>query len=671
MLKRIAVLVWMMGWAVAATAGPEGEAVHYEAAFFSQFAPRTALDMLQRLPSFTLRAVDPERRGFAGAVGNVLIDGEQPSAKSQSLEDILQRIPAGQVVRIEVWRGTQTAGNASGESVLANVVRTPSAGAGVWSAGFELANQHRPAPNGYLSWAGRVGRTEYGIGARGYSLDRKLPGTRRETNANGELIEVRKERSPREFDEQALDGEISHDMFGGNLRATGQLYRSDYQQANTLDYFGVDGARVGDELAPYSEGKRTREFGFSYRVPWGAGNAEITAVHTGDDFESSAASAKRRATVEQFSSRQSLDTEESILRGTVERALTREQRLQVGTEAALNTLDAHLDVRAFGDGAWWPVDVPNAHMQVEERRAEAFIVQTWRAGPWATEARLAAEHSQLDFSGDARQSVDLTYVKPVLQLSRTFGREHQMRVRVAREVGQLDFTDFASAVSLSDDVIDGGNPDLRPQTAWRAELALDLRFDSRSAFAVRLYHDWIDDAVDLVPLGSSDIAAPGNIGRGWLDGLQVSFAVPLPKLIPRASLKFDGTFQRAEVTDPLTGRQRPMSDFERNQIEAEFRQDLGVHGLAWGVKYSYESSLTDYRMNETDRKRESPSLDVYCERNFLAGTKLTFSVVSVQGSPELRTRRFYEPNRAGALVRVEEARAHPGRWVTLTLDGKF
>lgn len=669
MLARIGVIAFMIGTAHAASDELTGTPLHYEAAYFSQFAPRTALDMLRRLPSFTLRIVDPERRGYAGAVGNVLIDGEQPTAKSQSLEDILQRIPASQVVRVEVWRGPQTAGNASGDSVLANVVRTPSAGAGVWSAGFEYANRHQPAPNGYMSWTGRFGRTEYSVGARGYSLERNLPATRRIKNGDGELVEVRKERSPREFDEQAVDGELTRNVFGGSLRATGQIYRSDYEQANTLQYLATDGGWLGDESAPYQESKRTAEFGFSFRLPWGA---ELTAVHTNEEFTSSADKDKRTAAAsEQSSFHQRRDSEESILRATIERNLTPTQRLQIGSEAAINTLDADLDLRVFADGAWSPEHVPNARMRVEERRAESFVMHAWRTGRWATEARLAAEYSKLDFSGDVRQSVDLTYVKPSLQLSRTFGREHQLRMRLGREVGQLDFKDFASAVSLSDDLIDGGNPDLRPQTAWRFELALDLRFKADMAFAARLFHDWIDDAVDLVPLDGSDAAA-GNIGRGSLDGLQLSFAVSLRRFIPGGSLKLDSTFQQATVTDPLTGRERPMSDFEqRNLIKAEFRQDVGAHGFAWGVKYAYESAVTDYRIEETDRRRKSPSLDVYFERNLFAGTKLTLSAISVLGSPELRTRKFYEPNRAGALDSVEEIRAYPGRWLMLTLDGKF
>src|ERR1700741_4572899 len=64
------------------------ERVVYEAAFYAPFAPRTALDMVKQTPGFVLanyEEASAQRRGFAGAVGNVLIDGERLSAKTQTL----------------------------------------------------------------------------------------------------------------------------------------------------------------------------------------------------------------------------------------------------------------------------------------------------------------------------------------------------------------------------------------------------------------------------------------------------------------------------------------------------------------------------------------------------------------------------------------------------------
>ena len=126
----------------------------------------------------------------------------------------------------------------------------------------------------------------------------------------------------------------------------------------------------------------------------------------------------------------------------------------------------------FDDGTGpAPVAVPKANLSVEETRGEAFVSHAWQIDPrWSLDSRLAAEISRLSFTGDTDQSVALTYVKPRVQLTRKFGK-HQLQMRVFRDVGQLDFTDFVSTAQFADDVINGGNPDLRPQTAWAGEVA--------------------------------------------------------------------------------------------------------------------------------------------------------------------------------------------------------
>src|SRR5262245_54444787 len=86
-----------------APATAQSGAVLYMPDFFASFAPRTALDMVRRVPGFTISDGE-ERRGLGGAAGNVLIDGAAPVVKSQDLEDLLERIPAGDVVRIELIR---------------------------------------------------------------------------------------------------------------------------------------------------------------------------------------------------------------------------------------------------------------------------------------------------------------------------------------------------------------------------------------------------------------------------------------------------------------------------------------------------------------------------------------------------------------------------------------
>jgi len=197
-----------------------GDRVAYDAAFFAQFNPQNALDMVSQTPGFALNGGE-DRRGFSGAVGNLLIDGERPVAKSQSVQTILQNIPAAQVLRVEVLRGAAVAGDASGQSVLVNVVRTPNAGSGVWGAGFEQTNHTSPQGNASLS--GRTGSIEYGLGGSIYSNDRSLPGQRYYFDDSGNLTDFIETPLPQEFREGILNGNFAMPLWGGRLSTTGQL----------------------------------------------------------------------------------------------------------------------------------------------------------------------------------------------------------------------------------------------------------------------------------------------------------------------------------------------------------------------------------------------------------------------------------------------------------------
>src|ERR1051325_3652350 len=91
----------LMCLAAALPARAETGIILYPASFFEAAPPATANDMLSRLPGFTLDTGN-SARGFAGTAGNVLIDGTRPTAKTDDLQTILTRIPAGDVDRIEL-----------------------------------------------------------------------------------------------------------------------------------------------------------------------------------------------------------------------------------------------------------------------------------------------------------------------------------------------------------------------------------------------------------------------------------------------------------------------------------------------------------------------------------------------------------------------------------------
>jgi outer membrane receptor protein involved in Fe transport len=660
---------------VAAQAQPAAPAsrLSYDAAYYARFKPSTALDMIKETPGFGLEDTSA-RRGFAGAGGNVLVDGEHPIAKSQTLTDILQRIPAKQVLRIELLRGGEAAADASGHAVIANVIRIPSSGQGVYQLGFEYAGR-QPVPNGWGSWSGRFGRTDYSIGANGYSLMRNLPGERDVLDGNGALTAIWEDRSPRSLYQFAVNAEASRPMLGGRVRVTGQFSLQHYHENSTIAKRSFTGELTDFERNPYGYHKRTFEGGVEYDRPLGGWDLDLSGLVTRRRFTgdySSTHSTPTGGIDSIFTQSQVQDSGETIARATLSRTLGN-HRMEAGAEGAINTLEQQLELTLDQGSGPFIIPIPNANLRIVEHRGEAYVADTWTLGRWTLESRLTGEASRLNFTGDTNQSVPLVYLKPSIQVTRKLGASNQLRARFYRDVGQLDFTDFVSVASLADNRINGGNPDLKPETSWRLELAGDFRFAGDGALGLTLFHYWISNAVDLVPVGPPNKRedAPGNIGRGEVNGAQATLRLPLNRFLSGSSLSLDGTWKKSRVTDPLTGERRGISGFAGMAFKADFRQDLPTHKLAWGVTYTAQPTLTFYRLKEIERKRASPSLDLWIESTALLGLKTRLTVLSLLNQSENRTRIFYAPDRTGAITEIHRGKRHPGQWITLTASGSF
>lgn len=627
--------------------------VIYEAARFAQYNPQTALDMVRQVPGFALDG-GADRRGFSGAVGNLLIDGIRPSTKSQGVEGILQRIPANQVMRLEVLRGAAVAGDASGQSTLLNVVRTPTAGSGVYEAGFELTSRGVPAPRGELSYSGRNGNVEYTIAGSIFSQYRDLPGWRLLYEEPGDVYFGRADTpSPRDFREGTINGNLAFPLLGGRFSTNAQVNAWRFNADN--DYFFFDALDNPDSalIQDFLERRLGYEIGVNYDRdlgPWSL--ALIGLINRGryESFEDDLFLDGAGALDGDFYQDIVQDTGESIARFSLSRPLGARHRIEFGAEGAFNSLDQQLEF----DGTFAPAPgtVPNINVLVEEERAEAFASHTWRpTDVWSVETRLNWETSTLTFSGDTNQTVDLAFWKPSLQITRTFAGNNQLRVRVYRDVSQLDFGDFVSAVSTADSLLAGGNPDLVPQTDWRTELGADLRFPGGAALGLTLTHHRISDVSDLVTLvndqGTPSPAdddlydAPGNLGDGEALSLDVNFSTPI-SFIEGGRLTIEGFLWDTEVTDPLTNQPRIFSYTSESQIEVNFRQDLPDWKFAWGISYFKQGEFQAYRFNEIDTSEEGPWVDLFVETTALPNNmKLRAWAANLFDGTVYRDRRFF------------------------------
>ena len=661
----------------ASAAETDSDRVAYPAAYFDAFNPQTAYDMIARTPGFTLNGGD-DRRGFSGAVGNLLIDGVRPTAKNQSLRSILSRIPASQVVRIEVLRGAATAGDASGQSVLANVVRTPSAGDGIWEAGFDWTPRHRPAPNLEASWSGRDGAINYGLGASYFGTFRNVVGARRLYDTpggeeqNAMLTQTREEASPRHFEEYAANGDFAAPLFNGQMSVNAEVSGFRFHADSSTDGRAPDGAPLFEDVNPYQEEELVYELGGNYERDFGPWTMNLIGLATRRYYASD--ESLTRSGANGFVSAQSIrrDSSETIGRGSLARDFEGGHHFEFGYEGAINTLDAGL--RLPGQN-----DIPNANVDVREERAEAYTSHAWRFAPrWSVESRLAYETSTLSFTGDADQETELSFWKPSIQLSRDIGERSQARVRLYRNVGQLDFDDFVSSVAISDERLSGGNPDLQPETSWLLELAGDLRLAGDLTISLAYTRGWYEDVADVVPIvDPANLAtrfdAPGNIGDGNAQSLSLDITAPLTRFIPGGRLTIEADISDSEVTDPVTNARREASNDPEFELDVEFRQDLSELKFAWGVSYYREHQAAVYRLNEVLYYEEGPWIDLFVESTHIPGVKLRFEVINSADGTILRDRYFYEPDRTGALDSFESRTRsfEGGAWFAFSASGTF
>jgi hypothetical protein len=507
------------------------------------------------------------------------------------------------------------------------------------------------APRGELSYSGRNGNIEWGLGGSIFTQYRDLPGWRLLYEEPGDTYVARAETpSPRDFRESTVNGNIAFPLLGGRLSATSQLNWWRFHADS--DYIFYDAAEVFSDSneSVFEEQRRGYEIGLNYERDFGPWAMALIGLVNRGLYTSEEDGILTNLPIDEYYQDVRQETGETIFRATLARPLGSRQRIEFGGEAAVNTLDQAL---IYAEDAV-VIGFTNDNVAIEEERAEFFASHTWRpADDWSLETRVNWETSTLTFTGDTNDVVELSYWKPSIQLSHTFLGNNQLRARVYRDVGQLDFGDFTTAAAVADNLIAGGNPELVPQTAWIAELGGDLHFPGGAALSFTLAQHEISDVSDLVlieddngtPLDDADnffYDAPGNIGDGEMTRLDINFSTPVP-FITGGRLTLEGMLADTEVTDPVTGQPRIISYTPESRYEINFRQDLPNLKFAWGISIFREGEFQAYRFNEIDTAEEGPWIDLWVETTALPNNmKLKLWAANLFDGTVYRDRRFFD-----------------------------
>ncbi|CAN5276870.1 TonB-dependent receptor [soil metagenome] len=549
--------------------------------FFAAQRPNTALDMVNRVPGFEVDD-GSGARGFEGAVGNILINNNRPASKNDTGSNVLSRTPAGQVDRIELIRGGASGIDMQGYSVVVNVILKTGAShlsTVTWSSSL-FDGGHDVQGGSYQFTATKGERTWSVVLSDGIGTsDSNGPGRSIVRDGAGVVLSDQAYANDGWGGGDSARLNYAGPLAGGKLEATAKYGLSDWQEWQTI------GAGPDLSRSDYAEDEKEGELGLTWIRPlkprW---TLETRAIHqfekfdevaTGDETVGGVADPQQRFTAKGESS-------ESIFRALVRHERSTDLTLEAGGEVAYNMLDTH---QAFTEGGV-AVELPSASVKVEELRGEAFVKGTWRLNPKLTlEGGLRLETSTIKQSGDASNKESFFYAKPRFQATWTPKANHQLRVHFERELGQLDFEDFAASADFDEGNVYGGNVDLVPEQRWISEITYERRFWGEGIVSIGYRHDEIIDVIDRLPL-PGDLSATGNIGNGTLDRLSVNVVVPLDKLhFPGGRFTFKNDWNETHVTDPTTGRDRPISGIRPTQANIGVQQDIARWKTQWGVNW--------------------------------------------------------------------------------------
>ena len=652
--------------AAAAPSGQPARTTAYDAAFFAQYAPRTALDIAQRVPGFTLDLGNNQAghgndvRGFAGTAGNVVINGSRPSTKAEALDTTLSRIPAQRVVRVEVSPGDLYGSDYAGKSQVLNVVLSDAGGfdanvtaaAKRWSSGYVNTDIQGSALI-------RRGSSTINVSA-GTGRNRQFEeGTDDLTDlGNGQLIEHRRKHNSYFNKDPFVAGSwaLEHGQDKAiRLNARWQPSSFDLFQDNRVT---PTGAPVHDDNLIQTYRDPVIELGGDVTRPLAGGAIKFVALAT----------RRKRHDIDEYIQRAGLLSNNAAVNGGFEQTVrakrnetigrlswTRSNLLgfsfEAGAEAAYNTLDDKVDLFAIDeDGEKVRIDLPIADAKVKEKRGEVYINVGRNLSPsLRIDGGINYEFSNLKVSGDASADRTLKFLKPNLTLDWKPGGGWHTQFSVRRTVAQLNFYDFISFGDLSTKRFTGSNADLEPQRAWEFRATVEHPIFTDGLFKLDLGYDLISklqDQILIIDDRGKAFSGPGNLGTGKRAFATLTVDAPLSRLWKGLRVKFNGTLQRTRVDDPITHQPRKFSGFFPSwQWDLNVRRDAGP--WSYGFELSDNQHFTFYRTDEFDiNMNRGAYMTAFVEFRPTARTAINFSVDNALSTHAARNRILFRPNRA-------------------------
>ncbi len=670
------------------TAVDDSTVVYGQEFIHQQSGAITALDLVRRIPGGTsfLRNNNGNQRGFSNNDDPILINGQRISGKSNSSQDVLGRLAADQVLRLEVIRGSSPDIKISSQGALLNVVMHEDAGgSGSWNA---RANIISGVLSGALegSYTGKSGILDYTAAFEVFSFKNNPHFTEKLFDGTGVQIFDNSETDNRHFREAIFSSNMTINLNNGEkININGQLSIGDgegrqfgnFLEPDILGDLTVVGESQRINIRDFNSWEVGADYDHEFSDNW---ELKLVALHSqesneqefGEDFSSIDGVVER-----DFVVFRDVFRAENVGRAALVWAPSPKHRLEFGTELAFNERTTDFTLLNLEEGVLVRDDVASTLVTIKEMRDESFAIHSWQINSkLSLDSAVTYEYSKLTQSGNLDNERSFNFVKPSFDLRYNMSPKNQFQLSARKEVSQLNFRHFASSLN-SDNQIIGGNANLSPEKSWVYEASYEHRLDDDKGYIKpSVTYERFSNKLTRIFL-SEGVSGVGNAGAATrvtyaVEGALRFFFIGLPNL----QLSGDISYKDTQINDPFIPSQKIPLNGHRTSPEGnlKLRHDMPEHGFLWEIDAQFfgDFEFRDLNVFSTFDEAGKVWVNVAAEKEIFGGLILRVSYDNILNANFPRERFFYEDGRAGGvLTNREERNLTFNRQLFVTLKGTF
>lgn len=696
--------------AMAQDASGDDSTVIYPASYFVQWGPRTAQDMLDRIPGQASTggpggpgggSPTAGGRGLGSGSGGteILIDGKRTAGKNNQAGGLLRRIATDQVKEIQIIRGTSGELDVRGSGQVINVVLLEAlASQSVsWDASAAMAQDGEFNPSGSVAVNGQRGEFNYLFTLRSNPRYSHNVTHERSILADFGRNDVISEHRINDRENNEISMNLGYNISPNSSARVNALYAVQDSPTSV--------SRITNNLRSTTNPLTTeREDNPSDRDNWEVGGDYELTLASGSRFKllGIANQTNQNSTRERFKLNDDNVFEnnlflnndriiqERIVRGSYTMNVFSEQSIEFGVEGAQTILDSKLALGLLSStgtpsaavGGLVPQNVSNANSQVEELRYEPFLIHNWTISPkMSLESTLVYEASEISQTGDITRTRDFSFVKPKLDLRYDLTPMLQLRGTVERIINQLNFSDFVASNDEQDNDrnLVSGNAGLRQQTQWRYTFRTEYRLPNdvgvMSAEAFYANHKDVIDRIDVSPSDDNLQSANGNIGDGTEYGLDLNASIRMGMIgLPNLLVSPSFIVQDSQVTDPFLNVERRFQSYIRGQWRLTMRHDIPEWRFNWGLQNfdRVDGGLFRYDVDDIEFDIGDPRYNLFAEYVDSRGLTHRLDIGNVSNNVRCRRRtRFVGRISDNILEEIEGQCTTTGVELSFKVTGNF